>query len=139
MNAEKSKNILIILFLVTGSLFLFSLSFSLLGCSTTDTAKIQRSETSAWVDGKVIQELDVSFSKVVQAAILALQALELNITKTDIAKDVAQIIGEYVDARTIWIDLRSISERSTHLEIRVSVKGNKEASLRILEKIQSFL
>lgn len=134
MDALKRKNSLIIC-----SLFLFSLSFALLGCATTGTVVTRRPETSGWVDGKVSKDVDASFSKVVQAATLALEALQLNITKTDIGEDAAQIFGEYVDARTIWIDLWRISERSTHLEIRVSVKGNKEASCRILEKIQSFL
>jgi len=139
VNAKESKNISSILFLIGGSLFLFSLFLSLWGCSTTGTVSTGKSDASAWVDGKVSQDLNVSFSKVVQAAILALEALELNITKTDIAKDTAQIIGEYIDAKTIWIDARRISERSTHLEIRVSVQGNKEASFQILDKIQSFL
>lgn len=126
---------------MSAGLFLFSLSFTLLGCATTgvETPAVYRSETSGWIDGKVAKDVDAPFSTAVQAAIQALRALELNITKTDIRKDVAQIFGEYVDNKTIWIDLRSISERSTHLEIRVSVKGNKEASYRILEQIQEYL
>lgn len=135
---KKSTIILAIL----GCFFLSSLSFTLLGCSTTETMRTsasQRPQASGWIDGKISQGLDAGFSRVVQSAIRALKALELNVTKTEITKDTALIIGEYLDSRTIWIDLRRISERSTQLGIRVSMQGDKEASLRILEKIESLL
>jgi uncharacterized protein (DUF2062 family) len=131
-----------VILITLGCFLLSSLSLTLLGCSTTETVTTiasQRSQASGWINGQVSQDLDATFSKVVPAALQALEALQLNITKTEIAKDAALIIGEYVDNKTIWIDLRRISERATHLEIRVSVQGNKEASFLILEKIKSIL
>jgi hypothetical protein len=141
VRAKKDKNTLSILSLISLGLFFSSLSLTLFGCATTqtETAAVYRSKTAGWIDGKVAQDVDAPLSKVIQVASLALRALELNITKTDIREDAAQIIGEYIDNKTIWIDLRSISELSTRLEIRVSVKGNKEASYRILKKIQEYL
>lgn len=141
MKSGKSKNILRIFFLISAGLFLFSLSFILLGCATPtiETAAVGKTEALGWADGRVAEDLDVTLSKVAQAAIQALGALRLNITKTDIKEATALIIGEYLDSSTIWIDLRRISEQATHLEIRVSINGNKEASYGILEKMHSFL
>ena len=121
------------------SLFVFYLSFTLFDCISAGTALAREAKVATWADGKVSQDVEGLFSKVVQAVIQALEALQLNITKTTIGKDTAQIIGEYLDSRTIWIDLRRISQHSTHLEIRVSIKGNKEASYKIWQKIKSFL
>lgn len=147
MKNKTSIDKLDLIFLIIRSLGILSFTFVLSSCSTagvqayrgSGAVAAHRLETSGWADGKAVRDVNAEFSQVVQAATQALEALRLNITKTDIAQDRAEIIGEYLDSRTIWIDLRSNSGHSTHLEIRVSVQGNKEASYRIMEKIQSFL
>lgn len=141
VKANKREKVLSIFFLIGAGLFLLSLPLILWGCATTgsETSDVNRPGASDWRDGQVAWDVEAALPKLVQAVIRALQALELNVTKTDIKKDKGLVIGEYVDNKTIWIDLRSTSEFSTHLEIRVSIQGNREASLRILEKIQEYL
>jgi len=139
LRARKGNKRLIIPNLIFISFTLFLLPLVFLGCSTTGTVGTGRPATSSWAEGTVTQDVDAPLSKVIQAAVLSLGALELNLTKTEIKKEAALIIGEYVDNQTIWIDLQSISELSTRLAIRVSLQGNREASYRILEKMQEFL
>ncbi len=119
--------------------FVFFISFFILsGCAQIQTPSVQ-SEIKVQDEARSVKKINAPLSKAVLAATQALKELELNVTKTEIGKDSAQIYGEYTDTKTIWINLRSFSEYSTQIEIQVGLEGNKEASNTILEKIRSLL
>jgi hypothetical protein len=53
--------------------------------------------------------------------------------------EVAQIMSNYTDGRTIWIDIHKISETSSRIEVRVGATGDKEAASKILDRINKYL
>ena len=65
--------------------------------------------------------------------------MRLEITKETIKEDVIQVMGNYTDGRTIWIDIRPLTETSSRIELRVGAKGDKEAAKKILNKIKRYL
>jgi hypothetical protein len=49
-------------------------------------------------------------------------------------------MSKYTDGKTIWIDVRRISDRSSKVEVRVgAVEGDKEAADKIIKRIQRYL
>lgn len=117
----------------------FVLLFNLCGCVALVAGAAGGAGTAFWLEGKISQEVNASFSKAVKAVTTALEAMRLKITKTTVKDEVAQIMAEYTDGRTIWIDVHRISNKSSRIEIRVGATGDKAASRKILDKIKSYL
>lgn len=96
--------------------------------------------TAVWLSGKLTQEVNADVNTVVAAAKSALQSLKLEVTKETVEKDVAQIMGKYKDGKTIWIDVKRITDSSSKIEVRVgAVTPDKAAADKILKKIQEYL
>lgn len=95
--------------------------------------------TMTWLSGKLIQEVNGSFDKSLNAAKSALKSLKFNIVKETIKDDVAQVMSNYTDGRTIWIDIHRVSLLISRVEIRVGAAGDKDAARKIMIKILSYL
>ena len=95
--------------------------------------------TAVWISGKLVQELDVPFEETVAAAKYTMSSLNLSISKEIKKTDVAQIKGNYIDGKTIWIDIFNVSPSASRVEVRVGAIPNKEASYKILNKIKNYL
>jgi hypothetical protein len=96
--------------------------------------------TAVWLSEKLSQEVNYPFEKSIKATKSALQSLKLAVTKETTEENFAQIMSKYTDGKTIWIDIRRITESSSKIEIRVgAVKGNKEATDKILKRIIRYL
>lgn len=94
---------------------------------------------TVWVEGKLKQDMAASKSQVEAATTKALNALGISITKT-VSKDIlAQIRAKYTDGKDVWIDIHRVSDTTSYIEIRVGASGDREASEKILAKIQSCL
>ena len=115
------------------------LMLNVCGCVALLASAAGTAGTAFWLEGKIRQEVNAPLPKVVEATTSALKAMHLSITKTTVKDEVAQIMGEYSDERTIWIDVHRISEKSSRIEIRVGAKGDKEASRKILDRIKRYL
>ncbi len=49
-------------------------------------------------------------------------------------------MSKYSDGKTIWVDIRRITEASSKIEVRVgAVSGDKAAADRILKRIERYL
>lgn len=94
---------------------------------------------ATWLSGKLSQEVNGSFDKSLDAVKSALKSLKLNIEKETIKEDVAQVMSNYTDGRSIWIDIHRVSLSTSRVEIRVGAAGDKEAARKILNKIISYL
>ena len=116
-------------------LFLMTVS----GCALLVAGAAGGVGTSAWLGGKLSQEVNVSMDKGTLAAEKAMTALKLKVTKKTSKDEVVQLIGEYYDGRQIWIDIRRISTTSSRIEVRVGATGDKEAADKIMTKIQRYL
>ena len=96
--------------------------------------------TAVWLGGKLSQEVNTPFERTVKATKLALQSLKLEITKETTEQNIAQIMSKYSDGKTIWVDIRRITEASSKIEVRVgAVSGDKAAADRILKRIERYL
>ncbi|MFA5276224.1 MAG: DUF3568 family protein [Candidatus Omnitrophota bacterium] len=96
--------------------------------------------TSAWLGGKLTQEVNAPYEGAVRASKSALKSMNLEITKESAEKNITQIKAKYYDEKTIWVDIRPVTENSSKIEIRVgAVNGDKEASDKILKRIQGYL
>lgn len=95
--------------------------------------------TTTWLSGKLTQEVNASFEKSLKATRAALKALKMDIEKETVKDNIAQFISNYTDGRQVWIDIRRISQSISKIEVRVGMKGDKEAARKILDKIVKFL
>jgi len=111
------------------------LAFSSYGCVAVVAGAVGGAGTSAWLSGKLSQEVNASFDSSIKAAKRAMDALRLEVTKETTEDDIAQIIGKYSDGRKTWIDVRRVSRSVSRVDVRVGIKGDQEASREILNKI----
>ncbi len=96
--------------------------------------------TSVWLSGKLTQEVNAPFEHSIRAARSGLKSLKLAITKETVEKDVAQIMSKYTDGKTIWIDVKRITNTSSKIEVRVGgVSSDKAAADTILKRIRRYL
>jgi hypothetical protein len=109
------------------------------GCVALVAGTAGGAGTAFWLGGKVSEEVKASLKKSVDATTSALKSMRLEITKTTVKDEVAQIKAEYTDKRVVWIDIKKVTQDSSQIEIRVGMKGDKEASTKILERIKRYL
>ena len=110
------------------------------GCFAVVAGAAGGAGTSAWLSGKLSQDVHAPFEKTVKASRSALESMKLEVTKETTKEDMAQIIGKYTDGKTIWIDVHRLTESSSKVDVRVgAVNGDKAASDKILKKIQKYL
>lgn len=116
------------------------LLISICGCVAILAGAAGGAGTSVWLSGKLSREVNATFDKSIKATKSALHSLKLQITKETRNKDIAQVMGKYSDGRTIWIDIRPITQESSKIDIRVgAVNSDKEAADTILKRILRYL
>lgn len=123
-------------------LYLVSLSVNMCGCAPlllAGGAVAGGVGTATWISGKLVQQVDASFEKTIRASELALESLGLDVVKKIKKEKVAQIISNYTDGRTIWIDIHKLSELASQLQVRVGAVPDKEATRMILDRIKEYL
>ena len=124
---------------ILGLFFSVLLLLNIYGCAALLVGAVGTAGTAVWLSGKLSQEVDASLDRSLEAAKSALKSLDLNITKETRTLDVVQVKSNYVDGKTIWIDIRRVSDSSSRIEVRVGVPGNKEAAQEVLNKIQEYI
>jgi hypothetical protein len=95
--------------------------------------------TAVWISGKLVQDLEAPFEQVVQATKYTLDSLNLSISREIKKTEVAQIKGNYIDGKTIWIDIFKVSPSASRVEVRVGTIPNKEATYKIVDRIKEYL
>ena len=122
--------------------FIFSglLLLNLYGCFAVVAGTAGGAGTAVWLSGKLTQEFNSPYERVIDAAKSALKSLNLEVKKSIKEDKVAQLRSEYTDGKEIWVDIRKITRDSTKVEVRVgAISPDKEAATQILERIQSYL
>ncbi len=120
-------------------MFIPVLLLNFTGCVAVVAGAAGGAGTAFWLEGKIREEVKTPLPKVVEATTSALKSMRLEITKTTVKDEVAQIKSKYTDGRVIWIDVKKLTQDSSQIEIRVGMKGDKEASTKILERIKRYL
>ena len=92
-----------------------------------------------WVKGKLEYQSSVPLSKVYTATLAALQEFELPIREEKKDKLVARVESQLADGKRVWIDIRSITESSSKITIRIGMFGDRSRSRRLLEAIRRHL
>ena len=116
------------------------LAMSLYGCLAIFAAGAGGAGTAVWLSGKLTQEVDAPYDRTVEAAKSALKSLRLEVTKETKEEKVAQIMSKYTDGKTIWIDVRYITDSRSKVEVRVgAVKGDQPAADKILKRMKRYL
>jgi len=114
------------------------LMMNLCGCFALFVGVAGGAGTAVWLSGKLSEEFHASYQATIDATKMALQQLNLQITKQTQDVNVAQFQGLYSDGRDMWIDIHRISDNSTKVEVRVGApNSDKDAASQILKKIQS--
>lgn len=125
---------------IAGLIFAAFLLTNVYGCiALLAGAAVGGVGTASWLSGKLSQDVNGPFEKTLKAAKSALKSLDLNVTKETIKDSVAQVMSNYTDGRTIWIDIHRVSKSITRVEIRVGAAGDQEAARKILDRIISYL
>jgi len=109
------------------------------GCLALAAGAAAGAGTKGWLDGKSTQNVKASYERAIEAVKKALKSLELKVTKEIKTANVTQIKSKYTDGREIWIDLHPVTESSTDIEVRVGIRGDKEAAENILSRINRYL
>ncbi len=92
-----------------------------------------------WTKGKMVEELNASFSKVHTASIAALKDLELPVN-TDVKGGLkAKIESRFPDGKYVSIGIRAVTESSSKITVRVGTFGDKVRSEKILGAIHQRL
>jgi len=120
-------------------IFSFILLANMCGCIAILAGAAAGTGTAAWLSGKLSQEVYVSFEASLNATKSALRSLKLNVTKETVKEDLAQVMSNYSDGKTIWIDIYRVSKNTSRIEVRVGVAGDKEAAHKILDRIRRYL
>ena len=121
--------------------FIFSvfLLVNMCGCIALLVGAAAGTGTAVWLSGKLSQEVNVSFERSLEASKSALKSLKLSITKETVKEDLAQVMSNYTDGKTIWIDINRVSKTTSRIEVRVGVTGDKEAAHKVLDRIRRYL
>jgi len=122
-----------------GLIFSFILLVNMCGCIAILAGAAAGTGTAAWLSGKLSQEVNASLEGSLKATKSALRSLKLNVTKETVKEDAAQVMSNYADGKTIWIDINRVSRVTSRIEVRVGVAGDKEAAHKILDRIRRYL
>lgn len=115
------------------------LILNICGCVVLLAGAAGGAGTAAWLSGKLSQEVNVSFERALAAAKNGLKSLKYNISKETKKEDVVQIMSNYSDGRTIWVDIHRVTGSSSRIEVRVGATGDQEAARKVLDRIKRYL
>ena len=116
-------------------LFIGLLALNLCGCAAIVVGAAASLGTAAWFSGKLSQDVDMPLARSITVTKSVLKSLGMGIEKETITPEKVQLIAIYIDGTTTWIDIKTVSQKRSHIEVRVGVTGDKEASRKILDMI----
>ncbi len=124
------------------TVFVFSalLLANMYGCLAIFAAGAAGGGTAVWLSGKLTQQFESPYERVISASKKAFSSFNLELIKEVKKATVTQLRSEYADGKKIWIDIHKITEDSTKVEVRVgAVNPDKPAASKILKRIKSYL
>ena len=124
---------------IAAGVLIVLMSVSICGCVALVAGVAGGAGTATWLSNKLVQEVNAPFDKTIQAVKSGLKALGLDVTKETKKDMVAQIMSNYTDGKTVWIDVHKVSESTSRVEVRVGMIGDEEAARNILESIMKYL
>ncbi len=92
-----------------------------------------------WVNGDLETNLDASVASAHRATIAGLKRLKLPITMDKQTLHDAEIRSSYADGTSVQIVIKSITEKTSKMHIRVGTVGDQVRSEAIMNSIQKYL
>ena len=109
------------------------------GCALLVAGAAGRAGTAVWLSNKLVQGVNASFDKSVNATKSAFKSLKMEVTKETTTDEVVQLISQYHDGRKVWVDIHKVSLTTSRIEVRVGLVGDEKAAREVLDKILKFL
>lgn len=95
--------------------------------------------TVAWVEGRLDAPLDANFDHTEHAVNLAVEQLKfIKINETKDAFD-ADFVVRTAEDKKVRIKVIRMGDKTSRVQIRVGVFGDKDQSLAILDRIKGYL
>ena len=120
-------------------MLLFPVLIQASGCATLLVGVAVGAGGVVWAKERLEEKFTVSVSKVHEAALKALEELELPVNEDKKDKLTAKIRSEFADGKRIWIDIQSLSESSAKITIRVGMFGDEAKSRKLLDTIHRHM
>ena len=120
-------------------MLLFPVLIQASGCATLLVGAAVGAGGVVWAKERLEEKFTVSVSKAHEAALKALEELELPVNEDKKDKLTAKIRSEFADGKGIWIDIQSLTESSAKITIPVGIFGDEAKSRKLLDTIHRHM
>jgi hypothetical protein len=109
------------------------------GCVALAVGAAGGAAGTAYVMGKLTEELDVPVHRTHEAVVAAFHDLDLAILENKADKLTAHVEGEFTDGKPVWVDIEELPEEKSKVTIRVGLVGDDSRARRILDAMRRHL
>ncbi len=124
---------------ICSAVIVFALAVQLCGCAAFLVGSAVGAAGVIWAKGRLQEELNASPVQVHNATLTALKKLDLPVKKDASDQLTAKVESEFADGKYVWIDIKSASDTTTRIRIRVGSMGDEQRSRKLLDVIRSQL
>lgn len=109
------------------------------GCVALAVGAAGGAAGTAYIMGKLTEELDVPVHRTHEAVVAAFHDLDLAIleNKADMLR--AYVEGEFTDGKPVWVDIEEFPGEKSKVTIRVGLVGDDSRARRILDAMRRHL
>ena len=93
----------------------------------------------AWKRGSLEKKFDVPVKELHKAAVKGLQKLDIKPLEERSDNVSGRIVAEFADGKNLKISIEAITEKTSKLDIRVGVMGDKTKSEMVLNSLEKSL
>ena len=129
---ENVKKVLLVISMLIVTVFSQSGCFFLVGATAGVGAYV-------WVKGALEQNLNATAEKVHDATTKALNSQKLTIVLDQADRLKAKVVAEFSDGQNVTVEINALTEKTTKIQIRVGILGDKAKSELILNTIKRYL
>ncbi len=109
------------------------------GCVALAVGAAGGAAGTAYVMGKLTEELDVPVHRTHEAVVAAFRDLDLVILENQADKLTAHVEGEFTDGKQVWVDIEALPEEKSKVTIRVGLVGDESRARQILDAMRRHL
>ena len=120
-------------------IMLSALAVSQSGCFALLAGAAAGAGTLAWANGDLEYNFDSSVSEVHDATLKALRKTGLVVAQDVNDKHNAKLKSSYADGKDVNISISALTEKSSKIQIRVGVFGDRARSEALLNTIEKYL
>ena len=118
---------------------LLALSIQMCGCAGILVGAAGGAGAVTWLKGELKEDIGKSLNDVYEATVEALMELELPTVEQKKDAMTAKIVSSLADGKDIKIHIKSLTDTSSKISIRIGTLGDKPMSRKILSTIHKHL